>query len=205
MIAITTTVNTPFLVFTLLFILFTEGCNEMSEKVVDKSAGLNGSFEVSKNGLPVNWVMYTPNTVPYADFQIILDKEVFKEGKQSLKFIVKRCSSIGGWKSPGFTNEFYEVGKYKGEGHYKLSFWVKNDGAEFSISAGGVSATTGNMKTLIKENKQINDWKLLEYQIDVPKDKWLRMQLNLLRPGTFWIDDINIEKLKTGHNKVEKI
>jgi len=177
------------------FALILAGCNQMSEKETDNSAGLNGGFEVSKNGLPVNWLMYTPNTIPDADFKIVLDKEVFKEGKQSLRFEVEKCSSIGGWRSPGFTNEFFEIGKYEGEGRYKLSFWIKNDGTEFRISAGGVAAQKGNMKTLIQENEQINDWKLLEYQIDIPKDWWLRMELNILQPGTFWIDDIKIEKL----------
>jgi hypothetical protein len=193
--AITIKVNTQFFLLILVFGILTGGCNKMSEIIVDKTAVLNGGFEVSKNGLPVNWLMYTPNTVPDADFQIILDKEIFKEGKQSLKFNVKKCSSIGGWKSPGFTNEFFEVGRYRGEGRYKLSFWVKNAGAEFSITAGGVSAQGANMTTLIKEHEQIDDWKLLEYEIDVPTDRWLRMQLNILQPGTFWIDDIRIERI----------
>jgi len=148
---------------------------------------------VSEKGLPVNWLLYTPNTVPDADFQIILDQETFKEGKQSLKFDVKSCSAIAGWKSPGFTNEFIEVSKYKGPGRYKLSFWVKNAGTEFVIKAGGVSAMEGNIITLIQENEQINDWKLFEYEIDVPENRWLRLELNILQPGTFWIDDIRIE------------
>ena len=79
-------------------------CSQMSEQIQDKSAGLNGGFEVSKNGLPVNWLMYTSKTVPNADFEIILDKKDFKEGSQSLRFDVKKCEDIGGWKSPGFTN-----------------------------------------------------------------------------------------------------
>ena len=185
--------KTSFLI-TLCTLLMCGSCNQMSEKIKDESAGMNGGFEVSKNGIPVNWLMFTSNTVPDADFNIVLDKNVFKEGKQSLRFDVDKCSSAGGWKSPGFTNEFVEMGKYKGEGKYKLSFWIKNEGTEFKISAGGVSAMKGNMITLIQENKQIKDWKLLEYQIDIPKDRWLRMGLNILQQGTFWIDDIQIEK-----------
>jgi len=185
--------KTSFLI-TLCTLLMCGSCNQMSEQIKDESAGMNGGFEVSKNGIPVNWLMFTSNTVPDADFNIVLDKNVFKEGKQSLRFDVDKCSSIGGWKSPGFTNEFVEMGKYKGEGKYKLSFWIKNEGTEFKISAGGVSAMKGNMITLIQENEQIKDWKLFEYQIDIPKDRWLRMGLNILQPGTFWIDDIQIEK-----------
>jgi hypothetical protein len=167
----------------------------MSEHEADQSAALNGGFEVSKNNLPVNWWMYTSKTVPDADFEIVLDKNIYKEGKQSLKFDVKKCTSMGGWRSPGFTNDFLEVGRFRGEGRFKLSFWVKNEGSTFKISAGGVSTKEGDETTLIEEKKQISDWKRLEYQIDVPKDRWLRLELNILQPGAFWIDDIKIEKI----------
>ena len=181
------------LVFGLALIL--SGCNQMSEKETDTSAGLNGGFEVSKSGLPVNWLMYTPNTVPNSDFKIELDKDIFKEGKQSLRFDVKKCSSTGGWHSPGFTTDFSDIGKFGEEGIYKLSFWIKNDGTKFRISAGWVSALEGDMKTLIKNNEQIDEWRLLEFEIDVLNDRWLRMELNILQPGTFWIDDIRIERI----------
>lgn len=180
--------------FPLCSILILGSCNQMSKQIKDKTAGINGGFEVAKNGMPVNWLMYTPNTVKDADFKIVLDNKVYKEGRQSLRFDVVKCSSIGGRFSPGLTNEFVESGKFEGEGSYKLSFWVKNDGSTFKISAGGVSATKGNMKVLIDEDEQISDWKHLEYQIDIPKDNWLRLELNVLKPGTFWIDDIQIEK-----------
>ena len=177
------------------FILIVAGCKQMSEYEADQSAGLNGGFEVSRNNLPVNWGMYTPKTVQDADFVIVLDKNIYKEGKQSLKLDVKKCTSIGGWHSPGFTNEFFEVGRFMGEGRYKICFWVKNEGCAFKISAGGVATKEGDEKTLIEEKQQISDWKRLEYQIEVPKDRWLRMELNILQPGTFWIDDIKIEKI----------
>jgi hypothetical protein len=90
-----------------------------------------------------------------------------------------------------FTNEFIN----KGEGQYKMSLWKKNNGTEFSLSAGGVSSMEGNMETLIKENEQIIDWKSHEYIIDVPNDHWLRMELNILQPGSFWVDDIRIERI----------
>ena len=75
-------------------VLILSGCIRMSEKETDTSTGLNGGFEVSKNGLPVNWLMYTPNTVPDADFEIELDNVVFKEGKQSLRFDVKNVLQL---------------------------------------------------------------------------------------------------------------
>ena len=176
-------------------LFFVVGCNgQMSEFEKDKSAGINGGFEICKNGLPVNWLMYTPKTVTEGDFKIALDSKLYKEGKQSLRFDVKKCSSTGGRFSPGFTSEFMEFGKFKGEGRYKLSFWVKNKQSTFKISAGGVSINKGNLNKLIEENKDINNWKHLEYFIDIPKNNWLRIELNIIKPGTFWIDAIEIEK-----------
>ena len=176
-------------------IISLSACNPMSEEIKDASAGLNGGFEVSQNGLPVNWLMYTPNTVPDADFQIILDSVTFKEGKQSLLFDVKECSPTGGWHSPGFTNEFSEVGKYPGPARYKLSFWVKNEGAEFKVTAGGVETLEGEMTPLLREDENTKDWKLLVYEIKVPEERWLRVELNILKPGRFWVDDFRIEKM----------
>jgi hypothetical protein len=185
----------PYYSLVLGVVLMLSGCIQMSEIETDALVGMNGGFEVSKNGLPVNWLMYTPTTVPDADFVIELDKDDFKEGTQSLRFDVKKCSSIGGWHSPGFTNEFFETGRFEGESIYKLSFWIKNNGTTFNISGGSVAAKEGDMKTLIEDNEQIDAWKLLEYEIEVPKDRWLRIQLNILQPGTFWIDDIKIKKI----------
>ena len=169
-------------------------CMQMSEKETDESAGLNGGFEITKNGLPVNWLMYTPNTVRDGEFEIIIDKNIFKEGKQSLRFDVINCSSTGGWHSPGFTNEFFESGKFEGEGTYKLEFWIKNEGTKFIMKAGGVSPNKGDMKVLIESDEQIEDWKYLEYEIIIPRERHLRIELNILEPGSFWIDGVLIEK-----------
>ncbi|PIP54539.1 MAG: hypothetical protein COX07_04790 [Bacteroidetes bacterium CG23_combo_of_CG06-09_8_20_14_all_32_9] len=170
----------------------------MSEKITDKSAGLNGGFEVFQNGLPVNWLMYTSKTVPNSDFKIILDKSVFKEGQQSLKFEVKKCTGKAAWRSPGFTNEFFEVDKFMGEATYRISFWIKNSGTKFRITTACVKAMTGDdsLKKIIEENTEIVNWKYMEIDINIPKDYWLKMELSILEPGTFWIDDIKIDKIE---------
>ncbi len=187
--------NTIRKVTLLLGLLVLIGCMQMSEKETDETAGLNGGFEVTKNGIPVNWLMYSPNTVQNGEFEIVIDKNLFKEGKQSLRFDVNNCSSTGGWHSPGFTNEFSESGKFKGEGTYKLGFWIKNDGTKFRVEAGGVSPHKGDLKVLIESSEELEDWKYLHYKIHVPKERHLRMELNILSPGTFWIDDVQITKI----------
>ena len=168
-------------------------CGPLSEKEVDAAAGLNGSFEVARNGLPVNWLMYTPNTVRDADFQIVMDREVFQDGRQSLKFDVVRCDSRGGSRSPGFTNEFFDVGRFRGPETYRVSFWIRNSGAEYMFVAGPVSAKTGDMRVLRRDDSVVSDWTQYGFTIQVPNEQWLRMQLNVLSPGTLWIDDVRIE------------
>lgn len=178
-----------------LAVFLISACTKMSEHQKDPSAGLNGGFEITQNGLPVNWLMYTTNTVPDSDFEISFDKITYEEGKQSLRFDVSKCNSFGEWRSPGFTNEFFDSEKFEGKGTYKLSLWVMNDGSTFKISGGGVSSHEGDMKTLVETDEQIEEWRLLEFSIDVPEDRWLRIQLNILQPGTFWIDDVRIERI----------
>src|SRR6476660_9586710 len=82
------------------------GCAALSERPVDPAAGVNGSFETTKAGLPVNWIVYTPKTVPTGDFDIVVDTVQFKDGKQSLKFSVRQSSSRGGRLSPGLSQVF---------------------------------------------------------------------------------------------------
>ncbi len=179
----------------MLLTILSWSCSEMSEKITDHAAGLNGGFEFFKKGLPVNWLMYTPHTVPNADFSIEPDQAIAKEGKQSLKFDVKNCDSTGGWLSPGFSSEFKEVGQYEGEATYQLSFWIKNDGAKFRVSAGGVTATEGEMKPLLVKQETLHDWEFNSFEISIGVGQHLKMELNILSPGVFWIDDIQIEKV----------
>jgi len=52
----------------------------MSIKEKDDSADFNGSFEIVKSGLPVNWTFYNPP----GDVEISLDIMDAVEGNQSL-------------------------------------------------------------------------------------------------------------------------
>jgi hypothetical protein len=167
-------------------------CTRMSEQIRDKAAGMNGSFEISKSGLPVNWLVYTPETVPKGDFDIIIDTTEYKDGKKSLKFLVRECLSVGGWWSPGFCNEYpANPGDI-----FRISFWIKNHESEFFIQIGGVSTNRGEYETIVKSQETLDTWQLFEYYYTIPeKMKAIRIELNILKPGIFWIDNIKIEKV----------
>ncbi|MBU4486293.1 MAG: carbohydrate binding domain-containing protein [Candidatus Delongbacteria bacterium] len=172
-------------------IVFLSGCKPMSETVYDETAGLNGSFEVTKSGLPVNWLIYTPKTVDNSDFDLILDMSEYKDGKQSLKFQVRGCTAGGGWNSPGFCKEYEAVPGAS----YVISFWVKNNESEFFVRVGGVSAFDGKYEKIVRSSEKIDSWKYYEHKYTMPKEEKFnrfRFELNVLSKGSFWIDDIKI-------------
>lgn len=169
------------------------GCNKMSASVLDESAGMNGGFEIVKSGLPVNWIVYTPKTLLTGDYDLIIDTTQYRAGKQSLKFIVRECSPDGGWRSPGLSKE-YDATPGRS---YTVGFWVKNDGAEFRAKIGGVSATRSQYETIVRSSETIAAWRHYEQDYTVPQGfNRIRFELNVLRPGTFWIDDVTISGVK---------
>ena len=189
--------NSIVLILTILASVLMESCVNMSETIHDKTAGMNGSFEVTKSGLPVNWLIYTPKTIPTGDYDLIIDTTDYKDGKQSLKFLVRECSPTGGWFSPGFCNQ-YEA---KPGESYMVSFWIKNDGCEFFVQIGGVSATKGEYETIVKSKESIDTWQLFEYNYTIPQEmNAIRFEMSILHPGSFWIDDIKIERI---NDKIE--
>lgn len=168
------------------------GCTNMSELIEDESAGLNGGFEVTESGIPVNWLVYTPSTIPSGDYDLIIDVEDPRSGSQSLKFVVRECSSGGGWHSPGFSRQFDATPGAT----YKVGLWVENDGAEFQARVGGVSATEGEYEIIVRSRETIAEWRHYEYEYAMPAEyDQLRFELNVLRPGTFRVDDVTIEGL----------
>jgi hypothetical protein len=175
----------PMITFSLL------GCNKMSEEVRDPAAGVNGSFEVVRSGLPVNWMVYTPKTVPDSDFDVIIDTTRYAHGRQSLKFSVRACSSVGGWKSPGFTQEY--PGKVGDT--FNVSFSVINQGAEFDFSIGGVNAFESIDGPIVRTDSTFSQWHRYDIEYTLPeKMERLRLNLNVKKPGIFWIDAVDITR-----------
>jgi uncharacterized protein (TIGR03067 family) len=169
-----------------------------SEYVEFRPAGLNGSFEITQYGLPVNWHMSTPKREQGSDFDIMMDTTDFKEGKQSLKFVVRKCDEKRG---PGFFKEFAPnqnppaAFETKPGETYRISFWAKNAGSEFVFKARGVSSFKGDEGVVIRSKETINEWRRFECTYTIPPKMWLRIHLNVVQPGTFWIDDIRIVKV----------
>ena len=157
-------------------------------------AELNLGFEYSKNGLPVNWILYDP---PGFDYSISLDTSSPKEGRQSLRFDIHKSSEKGRVNFTGFTNEFPAL--TKGGGRYRLSFWIKNSGLQYRIYAGGTKAKESVGNPFVREEAAtLPDWKKIEIETTIPADMWLRFEIQLKGKGSFEIDQVEIEKLSSG-------
>jgi len=179
-------------IWIVLATLPTLACTGMSESIKLNSVNLNGGFEQVESGIPVDWLIYSPSTIPSGDYELILDRSEFKEGEQSLHFLVRDCSPTGGWHSPGISQERQAI---PGE-TYKVSFWIKNEGCDYVVSAGGVAAKTGQVETIDSSKQTASSWKHVEQTVTIPeKYDRLRFELSIRSPGRLWIDDVKIEPL----------
>jgi hypothetical protein len=167
------------------------GCISGSTEIKGYDCKMNGGFETIKNGLPVNWYYYSMEKESKGEFDLISDSILFKEGKRSLKFQVKTCESIGGWRSPGFFEEF----KVQPGETYKISFSVINEGCDFKVIVGtGMKGNPGPIKTLLRTRETFAEWKYFEYNFDIPQvNDNIRFEANIMSAGTIWFDEIRIE------------
>lgn len=80
---------------------------------------------------------------------------------------------------------------------YRISFWAKNAGSEFVFKARGVSPSAGDKGTIIRSKETFNQWRRFECSYTIPPGPkmHLRLELNVVQPGTFWIDDLQIVKV----------
>lgn len=166
--------------------------SQMSEEVKQPEAGFNGGFEVVSQGLPVNWLFYTPKTVKEGTFTIQTDTKDFAEGKQSLKFEVQQCSATGGRLSPGLSKEW----DVTPGATYRISFKVKSKEARIRTLIHAVSAKKSGERMSNEQNDTGGGWKTLSYTYTVPSDfSKLRFELNVLSSGVVNIDDVQVEWL----------
>lgn len=167
-------------------------CKPLSESVGNAGAELNGGFELAHDGLPAGWNVYTPRTVPGAEFEIALDEGEAREGARALRFDVTACGDEGGWRSPGLSREI----EVEPGATYAVSFQVRCEACRWSASWGGVDAKTGELETVDTSPCAEGDWRRVEARYTVPEryDR-LRLEFNVLSPGRLWLDDVRVERV----------
>ena len=170
------------------------GCTRMSIRQKSESAGFNGSFEIVKSGLPVNWYIYYP-PIKNGNAEVSLDTKDAVEGNQSLKVTVHRADSRGGWTTAGL----FQVRPAKAKRSYKVSFWMKNQGCKVSVlirSTKPKKSPPAKRRAIGGQETGTNTWRQFEYVYTVPATyDNIRFELNIVQPGTLWIDDVRIEEI----------
>lgn len=177
-----------------------------SEVRRSRTAGDNLGFEILEKGKPVNWFFKTERVInsmsvhgDVVEFECMVDTLDFKEGKRSLRYDLRRCSSNRENMRlyayyPGFFNEFdAEPGAT-----YRVGFWIKNQGCEFTVRTSAVRAYGGGPceNHSFHADVDIPEW--THYSLDqtvCPTMDYLRIELDILSVGTFRIDGLTIEKL----------
>jgi hypothetical protein len=183
------TMKNKLLLFASSLMLLVSCMKEMSESIRDESAGLNGGFEKTKNNLPLNWLVYTQNTTGDGDFTILIDSVKAAEGKRCLHFAVIDCSNKGGRFSPGISTEI----KAQAGNTYKITCKIKNQGAAFCIRLSGVNAFESSTGPELRSAETIPEWRDIELEYTPAKNmEKLRLEVNVLGAGDFWIDGIQI-------------
>ena len=179
-----------------------------NREIRDQSAGMNGGFEIVQNQLPVNWYFtryketIEQNDRSINDFDIISDSNDVKEGNRALKFVIRKCSNKGMFQSPGLFQEF----EVKSGATYRMSFWVKNNGTNFKIDIAAItlkgdSKEPNDVKS-ISSNETFSEWKQYLIEKHIPSDlDRIRIDLTLLSPGIFQIDDVQLHEIINEESK----
>ena len=185
--------NIKRIIYLLTIVFFFCSCLKPSMVEKDTSAGFNGSFEKIIHGLPANWYIYAAFAYQKT-YLLSYDTVNPKEGKQSLKFEVLSVDTSNvyqSWRRPGI----FETTEAQSGDQYMVSFWIKNKGCDFSIkvTSFGLGVYPEN---IVKTNRDFTDWTYFDYQYTIPdSSRSIRLELNIQSPGTFWIDDVRLDKL----------
>lgn len=153
------------------------------------AAGLNGSFETTDSGYPVNWAFFpSPDS---GDFlQVSVDTSNIRDGKHSLKLVTKQSDGTTGFRSRRIP---VQSGK-----KYNISFSVQNIGCTFKVNR-IVQDSSGkkNLRAaIIAEVSTSSDWKKYEETLTVSNDEFYVILIFLVEgSGILWCDDVKVEEL----------
>jgi len=174
----------------------------------DKNVGYNGSFEIVRSGLPVNWIV-SRYPVRDGDATFSIDTADAVSGENTLQITVHRFENSSRWKPFLFQVRDADKGK-----PYAISFWLKCQDCKVLVEIGyeGIYHMFGDQPEAEKLDYAAhprisvqlgeaeigdNEWRQFHYRYTVPEtDGTIRFELKLLQTGTLWIDDVQIERVE---------
>ncbi len=164
------------------------GSNELSWS--DSAAGLNGSFEVTNSGYPVNWAFF-PNPETNDAFHVFVDTSQAVDGEQSVKLI-----TTAGGNGPGLRSQRVRI--QAGE-TYRIGFSVKLNGCSVSVRRvvqNRLGVTNMRSDIIAEASPSTDEWQRFEAILSV-RDGEANVFLIFLivGSGTMWCDDVRIEEI----------
>lgn len=164
----------------------------------DDAAGFNGSFEIVRSGLPVNWAVYDrPLGEGSATFSV--DSAHAADGDRSVRFQLWTSFSGRGNRSPGL----FQVTDAEEGQTYEVSLWVRNEGSAIRLRITSEFPEDGTkapiVDTIGPDRTAEDEWRRFSYPYTVPPPhRDIRVDLGIMDPGTLWIDDVRIVALQGG-------
>ncbi len=172
-----------------LVALVLASCGANEQVVSDRTAGLNGGFELLADGFPVNWA-FAPNPASDDSYRISVDSSDRVEGNQSLRVTSSRGTSTKVFRSQ---RVLVETGKT-----YRIAYSVKGKGVSLEVrrTTMNSSGTTNIRSDIIgKLSSSSPDWVYQEEILAVAAGE-AKVFLTFLvdGAGVLWCDDVRIEE-----------
>jgi len=154
------------------------------------SAGLNGSFEITEAGYPVNWAFF-PNPASDSTLQVVLDTVQVVAGHHSLKLVVRPSDVLPALRS---TQAPVQPGE-----RYRLSMSYRNEGCTLKVNriVQDRSGMTNRRQDLVIDTSvSSTEWQTFAETLAVVKgEAKVFLVIMIDGSGSLWLDDVRLERI----------
>jgi hypothetical protein len=157
----------------------------------ESTVGLNGSFEITDSGYPVNWELF-PNPETNSALQVLVDTTYVVEGNQSIKLVAREIDNIVGIRSQ-------QVHAQSGK-TYRVSLSVKLSGCSVWVrrctqDAHSVPVNL-RLARVTEDLRSTGEWQRFEEIVTISeRETSISVGLSVIGSGTVWCDDVRIEEV----------
>jgi hypothetical protein len=157
----------------------------------ESTVGLNGSFEITDSGYPVNWEFF-PNPETNSALQVIVDTTYAVEGNQSIKLVAREIDDVVGIQSQ-------QVQVQSGK-TYRISLSVKLSGCSVWVRRATWDADSvpvnSRLAKVADDLRSPGEWQHFEDILTIPeRETSIYVGLSVIGSGTVWCDDVRIEEV----------
>ena len=182
--------NLTLLLVGIIIGLFLVSCQSNELSKVAEEAGLNGSFETTDSGYPVNWAFF-PNPESDDSCQISVETTKAEEGEQSLKLTTNQSEKTVGFRSRRVP---VEPGKT-----YQISFAIQNDGCNLKVRRiiQDKSGTDNRRSEIIVNTSSVSaDWETFTEMLVVQEgERHVVLVFLVDGPCSLWVDNVQVEEV----------